>query len=295
MEHLNTQTLCILGHGNQGAAVLQGVPSASAERKIKSLFTRYIACAVREPDVIILGVDPSDIETVLSQPGLREALTTKLLISVAAGWTRQKLEEALYGSKTTTTNTSGRARVVRALATIAAQVSDSLTAIQISEPAVPEQYLQVANTIFEQIGKTVQVEPQLMNATVIAGGATPAFFAVVCDALIDAAVAVGLPRAIAHTVIFQSMQGIATMLQSGIHPALLKDQGTSSEGCTIGGLMILEDGAVRGHIGHEAVTLARFMETTEHVNDTRHWALPTTSGLIYRLIHCSYYIEPIYH
>lgn len=267
------------------------------------IFTRYIACirsqqsqtklatrfsdqldrltvargdnakAINKSDVIILGVDPADIENVLSQPGIREALENKLLISIAAGWTRHKLEKTIYGSETTVENAGSRAWVLRTLPNIAAQVSQSLTAIEVSEPTLPDEYLQVTTGIFERIGRTVQIPPHLMNATTAVGGSTPAFFAVICDAMIDAAVAVGVPRDLAHTMIFQSMQGTATMLQSGIHPALLKDQGTSPEGCTIGGLMVMEEAGVRGHIGRalrEAVTLARLMETSSHVNDTRH-------------------------
>lgn len=218
-------------------------------------------------------MDPADIENVLAQPGIREALENKLLISIAAGWTRQKLEKTIYGGETTVENAGSRAWVVRTLPNIAAQVSQSLTAIEVSEPTLPDEYLQVTTGIFERIGRTVQIPPHLMNATTAVGGSTPAFFAVICDAMIDAAVAVGVPRDLAHTMIFQSMQGTATMLQSGIHPALLKDQGTSPEGCTIGGLMVMEEAGVRGHIGRalrEAVTLARLMETSSHVNDTRH-------------------------
>lgn len=231
------------------------------------------AKAINKSDVIILGVDPADIENVLAQPGIREALENKLLISIAAGWTRQKLEKTIYGGETTVENAGSRAWVVRTLPNIAAQVSQSLTAIEVSEPTLPDEYLQVTTGIFERIGRTVQIPPHLMNATTAVGGSTPAFFAVICDAMIDAAVAVGVPRDLAHTMIFQSMQGTATMLQSGIHPALLKDQGTSPEGCTIGGLMVMEEAGVRGHIGRalrEAVTLARLMETSSHVNDTRH-------------------------
>lgn len=230
--------------------------------------------ALQNSDVVILGVDPGDVEEVLSQPGTRDALKNKLLISVAAGWTRQRLEATIYGSETTSENTEGRAWVVRTLPNIAAMVSQSLTAIEISEPAVPGRYLELTEAIFAKIGKTVQIAPKLMNATTALGGSTPAFFAVICDALIDAAVAVGVPRNLAHTMTFQSMLGTATLMQNGLHPALLKDQGTSPEGCTIGGLMVLEEGAVRGHIGRalrEAVTLARLMETNAaHVNDTRH-------------------------
>ncbi|KAJ5110162.1 hypothetical protein N7532_002807 [Penicillium argentinense] len=296
-------TLCLLGcvtpPGNLGGAILDSLLNG---KQSDALFTQFIACvrsqateeklaarfpehlsklsikrgdnarAVRDADVVILGVDPADIESVLTQHGLREALENKLIISIAAGWTRQKLEETIYGSATTNANKANRAWVVRTLPNIAAQVSQSLTAIEVSEPAPPEHYLQITTAIFEQIGKAVQIDPKLMNATTAVGGSTPAMFAVICDAMIDAAVAVGVPRELAHTMIFQSMQGTAAMLQSGMHPALLKDQGTSPEGCTIGGLMVMEEAGVRGSVGRalrEAVTLARLMETQEHVNDTR--------------------------
>lgn len=224
-------------------------------------------------DVIILAVDPSTVEAVLTQDGIRKALESKLLISVVAGWTREKLETTIYGSKTTSENSQGRAWVVRTLPNIAAQVAQSLTAIELSQPPLPSSLMQITTSIFERVGKTVQIEPRLMDATTALGGSTPAFFAVICDALIDAAVAVGVPRATAHVMTFQAMQGTASLLQSGIHPALLKDQGTSPEGCTIGGLMVMEEAGVRGHIGRalrEAVTIARRMDSDPHVNDTRH-------------------------
>ncbi|KAJ5787793.1 NADP oxidoreductase coenzyme F420-dependent [Penicillium paradoxum] len=303
MAEYENRTLCILGCGNLGIAILDGLINAPAEKAKELPFNRYVACvrsessekrlterfansmgeltisrnanlrALKAADVIILGTDPADIENVLTQPGIHETLVDKLLISIAAGWTRQKLETTLYGSVTTAENAAGRAWVVRTLPNIAAQVSQSLTAIEKPDLGLPEAYLQITTSIFEQIGKAVHVDPKLMNATTAVGGSTPAFFAVICDAMIDAAVAVGLPREMAHTMIFQSMQGTATMLQSGIHPALLKDQGTSPEGCTIGGLMVMEEAGVRGHVGRalrEAVTVARLMETTTHVNDTRH-------------------------
>lgn len=230
--------------------------------------------AVQESNVVILGADPADIDGVLTQPGIRDALSNKLLISVVAGWTRQKLETTIYGSGSTKENQPGRAWVVRTLPNIAAIASQGLTAIEFenSEPVLPDEYLQLTTSIFEKVGKTVQIHPRLMNATTAVGGSTPAFFAVICDAMIDAAVAVGVPRDAAQTMIYQSMMGTATMLQSGIHPGVLKDQGTSPEGCTIGGLMVMEEGAVRGTLGRalrEAVTIARLMETVDHVNDTR--------------------------
>ncbi|TDZ25308.1 Pyrroline-5-carboxylate reductase [Colletotrichum orbiculare MAFF 240422] len=302
MADLKDVTLCVLGCGNLGIPILKALYDASNSENYTLPITKFIACvrseqsekslkdrfpssgdklrvsrgdnisAIQESKIVILGVDPSDVESVLRQPGTSDALKNKLLISVAAGWTRGKLESTLYGSETTTTNAEGRAWVVRTLPNIAAMVSQSLTAIEISDPPVPAAYLDLTEAIFEKIGKAVRISPKLMNATTAVGGSTPAFFAVICDALIDAAVAVGVPRNLAHTMIFQSMLGSAALMQSGLHPSLLRDQGTSPEGCTIAGLMVMEENAVRGHVGkalREAVTVARLMEHTTHVNDTR--------------------------
>ncbi|KAB8076104.1 putative pyrroline-5-carboxylate dehydrogenase [Aspergillus leporis] len=275
---MENSTLCILGCGNLGGAILKSLLDLPEDKQDSVPFTRFIACvrskeseekltaqlsdhaqklaisrdsikAVQESKVVVLAIDPAVIEAVLTQPGLREALADKLLISVAAGWTRQKLESTLYGSPTTSDNTNGRAWVVRTLPNIAASVSQSLTVIEISEPALPDAYQQITDAILGSLGKTMLIPPTLMDATTAVAGSTPAFFAVIIDAMIDAAVAVGVPREMARVMTVQAMQGSATLLQSGMTPAELRDQGTSPEGCTIGGLMVLEEAGVRGHVG----------------------------------------------
>ncbi|KAF2130935.1 pyrroline-5-carboxylate reductase [Dothidotthia symphoricarpi CBS 119687] len=299
-------TLCIVGCGNLGTSILQSLLKAPDDGEAIK-FDHFIACvhspaseqrltkqfgqekesgklrisrgdnikAVQDSDIVILGVDPSDVEATLKQNGFSHALKGKLLISIAAGWTRESLED-LLAPNVTLLSKEERIWVLRTLPNIAAQVSQSLTAIEAPRESFPREYMEMADSIFSQIGKTVHIAPRLMNATTAVGGSTPAFFAVICDALIDAAVAVGVPRAQAQVMIYQSMKGTAEMLQSGVHPGVLKDQGTSAEGCTIGGLMVLEEGGVRGHLGkalREAVTIARLMESGDenlHVNDTRH-------------------------
>lgn len=234
------------------------------------------ASAIKAADVIILALDPSAIERGLTQPGIKDALSSKLLISVAAGWTRQKIEETLYGSSTAENeneNENGRAFVIRTLPTIPALVGQSLTSIEIEpDRQIPQEHLDLTDAIFSRVGKTVHVPPNLLNPATAVAGSTPAMFAVIVDALVDAAVAVGMPRATATTMIVQSMAGSAAMMQSGMTAAELRDQGTSPEGCTIGGLMVLEENGVRGGVGRalrEAVTLARIMDGVRHVNDTR--------------------------
>ncbi|KAH8730551.1 FAD-linked oxidoreductase-like protein [Phaeosphaeriaceae sp. PMI808] len=289
--------------GNLGTPILRSL--IDSPKDSKAHFTKYIACvhsekseqrltsqfaqqkesgeliisirnnvkAVQDADIIILGVDPADVEATLKQDGIASAMKGKLLISVAAGWTRDKLENLVRENGSS--SQSDRTWVLRTLPNIAAQVSQSLTAIEDPAEGFPAKYMELADAIFSQVGKAVHIAPRMMHASTAVGGSTPAFWAVICDAFIDAAVAVGLPRPIAQAQIYQSMRGTAEMLQSGVHPGLLKDQGTSPEGCTIGGLMVLEEAGVRGHLGRalrEAVTIARLMESGKenlHVNDTR--------------------------
>ncbi len=285
--------------GNLGTAILKSLLASPSQ-----LFTHYIACvqskssaerlqsqfanitsltistdnvsAIKAADVAILALDPSAIERGLTQPGIRDALSSKLLISVAAGWTRQKLEETLYGNQTTPENANAnrRAFVIRTLPTIPAVVAQSLTSIEIEpDRQIPQEYLDLTDAIFSRVGKTVHVPPSLIDPATAVAGSTPAMFAVIVDAMVDAAVAVGMPRATATTMIVQSMAGSAAMMQNGgMTAAELRDQGTSPEGCTIGGIMALEENGVRGGVGRalrEAVTLARIMDGVRHVNDTR--------------------------
>ncbi|CAI6332682.1 unnamed protein product [Periconia digitata] len=300
---MSKSTLSILGCGNLGTAILKGLIN-SPKKPSAAGFDRYIACvrstasknrlvdqfptpykngsltisqnetakAASESDVVILGVDPADVEATMKQTGLGSALKSKLLISVAAGWTRESLESMIPTANEAAG--SDRTWVLRTLPNIAALASQSLTAIEDPHPDMPVKHLNTASAIFSQIGRTIQIAPRLMPATTAVGGSTPAFFAVICDSMIDAAVAVGVPRAQAQEMVYQSMRGTAEMLQSGLHPGLLKDQGTSPEGCTMAGLMVLEEGAIRGTVGRavrEAVTVARLMGTGDdlHVNDTR--------------------------
>lgn len=225
--------------------------------------------AVSSASTIVLGVDPTDVEATLQDVG--PSLAGKLLISIAAGWSRAALEALLPSQDPTSPQ---KTWILRTLPNVAAQVSQSLTAIETPDPSTPPAHLATCTTIFTLLGRTVTLAPKLMGPASAIGGSTPAFWAIICDALIDASVAVGVPRKAAQDMIYQSMRGSAEMLQSGLQPGELRDMGTSPEGCTIGGIMVLEESGVRGAVGRalrESVTLARLMggERGLHVNDTR--------------------------
>lgn len=227
--------------------------------------------AAREADILILAVDPGEVTQVLHSEGFYAAAAGKLLISVAAGWSWDKLQTTLCKGQD---NASEKPHIIRTLPNIGALASQGLTAIAEPRSSPDEQEkknIDLTDEIFKAIGKTAHIPEKLMDATTAVAGSTPAFFAIICDALIDASVAVGVPRDLSEQMIIQSMTGTAALLQSGLSPAQLRDQGTSSGGCTIGGVMVMEENAVRGHMGRalrEAVTIARNMGTKEHPNDT---------------------------
>lgn len=123
-------------------------------------------------------------------------------------------------------------------------------------------------SLFNQIGQTQVVPAALMPAATAVSGSTPAFWGVIVDALVDAGVAAGMPRDIAQKMICTSMRGSAEMMMmregggGGLQPSGLRDIGTSPAGCTIAGIMVLEEMGVRGAVGkalRESVRVAKEM------------------------------------
>lgn len=137
--------------------------------------------------VALLVVDPADVESTLGQSGVPEA---KAIISVVAGWTRQQTKALLR--RTALSNTTSV--VLRALPNVAASFAKSMTTIEVTEPPPRDGDLWLVDSMFERMGRTPHVPPRLLHTSIAVAGSTPAFFSVICDSLIDAAVAVGIPR-----------------------------------------------------------------------------------------------------
>jgi len=112
-----------------------------------------------------------------------------------------------------------------------------------------------------------------MDVSTALCGSGPAFFALMLEAAIDGAVAMGMPRAEAQKMAAQTMRGTAGMVLNGEHPALLRDKVTTPGGCTIGGLLVLEEGRVRGTVARavrEATVVASQLgKGVQGVNGTR--------------------------
>lgn len=232
--------------------------------------------AVNEADVILLGCKPQMFRDILNAEGIKDALSGKLLISILAGVSVNQIEETLYGSVSNNDPaTEGRCRIVRAMPNTASAVRESMTVIAIPQSPMPEDQMALIRWIFNRIGKVVSLPPAQLDASTALCGSGPAFVALMLEAMADGAVAMGLPRAEAQLMAAQTMRGTTGMVLAGEHPAILRDKVSTPGGCTIGGLLKLEEGTVRGSISRairEATVVASQLgRGVQGVNGTRRW------------------------
>ena len=104
----------------------------------------------------------------------------------------------------------------------------------------------MARTMFDAVGRTVVVDEKNMDAVTGLSASGPAFAYIILESLAEAGVKVGLARDVATLLAAQTMKGAASVvLETGDHPALLKDAVTTPAGCTIDGILELEEGKLR--------------------------------------------------
>jgi pyrroline-5-carboxylate reductase len=192
---------------------------------------------VKAANVLILAVKPDQVAAVLAE--IREHFTAKhLLISIAAGVPLVKLEAALNAG----------ARVVRVMPNTPALVGASASAFATGKAALPED-AELTQKLLSAVGLACQVKEPLLDAVTGLSGSGPAYVYQFIEALSDGGVAMGLPREIATRLAAQTVIGAGQMvLETGLHPGVLKDQVTSPGGTTIEGLHALEKGGLRGTV-----------------------------------------------
>jgi pyrroline-5-carboxylate reductase len=191
--------------------------------------------AVSRSDIIILAVKPQMIKRVLLQilPELSEG---KIIISIAAATSSSFIEEQLSKS----------IPVIRAMPNTASLVNEGMTVLCPGK-FVDEEQLKLGLKIFKSIGEVEIIHrEELMDVVTALSGSGPAYSYMMIESLTDGGVRMGLPRELARKLAAQSVLGGAKMiLETGLHPALLKDEVTTPAGVTIDGLMELEDGGFR--------------------------------------------------
>ncbi|PKI83332.1 Pro3p [Malassezia vespertilionis] len=191
--------------------------------------------AVRRADATMICVKPYLIEQVLGQDGMRNALDGKLVASIAAGVTIAQIKHL-----------APSANVVRAMPNTACKIREGMTAI--AGPEGPSDRA-LLTAMFSAVGKCTFVDEKHLDVCTAMAGSGPAFTMVFIDAMVDGGVMMGLPRAQALEIAAQTVQGAARLVQeTGQPPAVLKDNVTTPGGCTIAGLLRMEDGGVRGTV-----------------------------------------------
>ncbi len=249
----STMRLAVLGAGKMGGILIEafvkqglvGAGSISAtvhhpgpERKTHSGFQVAVGAdnraAARAANVILLCVKPQTIGQVVDE--IRPELDgQKLLISIAASVPTNYIERRL----------GANVPVIRAMPNTPSMVGAGITAIAKGQFAT-QQHLDTARKLFDSVGKTVIVDEKHMDAVTGLSGSGPAFIYIILEALAEGGVKMGLSRELATLLAAQTALGAAKVaLETGHHPALLKDTVTTPAGCTIDGILELEEGKLR--------------------------------------------------
>jgi pyrroline-5-carboxylate reductase len=205
--------------------------------RLKSRFGVHVGSDNRQAmawaDVVILAVKPQVLGPVLEELGA--GMDRVLVISIAAGVTIQTIMRNAPTAK----------RVIRAMPNMPALIREGMTALAWSG-TLPEEDQEIGRAVFQAVGRVIPIEERLMDAVTGLSGSGPAYVFQAIEALADGGVKMGLPRQTAEVLAAQTVLGAAKMvLESGEHPAKLKDRVASPGGTTIAGLHRLEEGRFR--------------------------------------------------
>jgi pyrroline-5-carboxylate reductase len=245
--------LTVVGCGTMGEAILGGLLEAGAvprehvrvtagrDERARALAERWHVAAgtdnlaaVRDATVVIVALKPQRLREVLDDGGLREALRGKLVVSIAAGVRLEQLAQWVP-----------EARWVRAMPNTPCLIREGMTVVA-RGAGVTDDELALVRGLFGVVGECVELADKHMDAITSLNGSGPAFCYVMLEAMADGGVMMGLPRDVALRVAARVFQGSARMvLETGFHPAALKDQVTTPAGSTIAGLLTMEDGRIR--------------------------------------------------
>ncbi len=243
--------IAIIGMGKMGETIAQGLMDSSSSSQCQIIGTTrskesadeiknrlHLPChndnksAMKNADLVILSVKPHQAEKILRETPLESG---QLLVSICAAITTEQLSE-WSGSK---------ASIIRAMPNTPCLLKSGVTAI-CKGPRCSDSQLKSVEQIFGELGAVTVLEESLFDGVTGLSGCGPAYVYLMIEALSEAGVKVGISRKQATLLAAQTMLGAAKMvLEREEHPAALKDEVTTPAGCTIDGLMALEEGKLR--------------------------------------------------
>lgn len=247
--------LGFIGCGNMASAMIGGIikkglaspeeiiasgRSQATAQRISGLGIRQAENnrqVVAESEIIILAVKPQYYQEVIGE--IRDlAAPEKIFVSIAPGKTLSWLE-SLFNRPV---------KIIRTMPNTPAQVGEGMSALTPNQ-LVSEEEAQMVSQIFQGFGRAELVSEPLQEAVVGISGSAPAYIFILIEAMADAAVAEGMPRAQAYRFAAQAVLGSAKMvLDTGKHPGELKDMVCSPAGTTIEAVQVLEQKGFRSSI-----------------------------------------------
>jgi len=204
--------------------------------------------AVENGDFIFLAVKPQVLPQVLGEiaPAVKERNGKAVLVSMAAGWSINKIQSSILNSYEIKINKS--IPVVRIMPNTPALIGQGMIALSASQD-VPVKKIEELKKILSGAGIIDIIDEHYMDSVTALSGSGPAFVYLFLEALADGAVCAGLPRDKAYLYAAQTIKGASAMAQeTGKHPGELKDMVTSPGGTTIAGIAALEEGAFRSTV-----------------------------------------------
>jgi pyrroline-5-carboxylate reductase len=245
--------IAVIGAGKLGEALIGGMMDAGIIKKhqfiataahqeridtIQKKFGIKVTLsngeAVRKANIVLLCVKPQAVEEVLRQ--IVDDLTpSHVLISVAASVSTRFMENIL----------TKPIPVIRVMPNTPCLIREGMAAVSPGKHA-RDTHLEAAKKMFEALGRCIVLDEKHMDAVTALSASGPAFVYTIIESLVEGGVKVGLPRDVATLMAAQMVHGSANMvLQTGEHPAKLKDVVTTPAGCTVDGLLELEEGGLR--------------------------------------------------
>lgn len=253
MDEVRLERLAVIGAGKMGETLISSligsgvvapesvVATAKHRRRLDHLKRSFgvtttldNGAAAAGAEVVLLCVKPQVAPAVIEElaPILRPR---QVLLSIVAGLTTEAIEAHL----------TGEASVVRAMPNTPSRIGRGMTAVCGGRWAEPRD-VELGRALFSRIGRSLVLDEKYFDAVTGLSASGPAFIYIVIESMAEGGVKLGLPRSVATELAAQTCLGAGHMVvEKGDHPALLKDEVTTPAGCTIDGILKLEEGGLR--------------------------------------------------
>ncbi|KAM5370922.1 hypothetical protein ACJZ2D_008235 [Fusarium nematophilum] len=289
------KTLAFIGCGNMGGALLHGFLEAmfpeDPDKCINQKVSRFIACttseksartleenlgrhaphvrvlyqqnqaAMEQADVIILGFKPAMATKILQEPGVRQSVSGKLVISLLAGLSTQEIQSLIEEPDEPLDLPSFH--VSKAIPNLAARYGKSMTIVEQPLPDFPRHYIEFLEWMFGLVGCTKFLDHSLVDVGSVLVTTCLATLTIPLDGLLDGSVVKGFRRTDAMDLVVQGVVGLGALLSHGSHPAILREQISSPKGCTIQTLVSVE------RQGGRAMFTDALLQGTEHLESVK--------------------------